>query len=81
MTVLCREIAVAFPPIETDRLGLVDRADDQPDADRQELDFGERDFDVSRDDEPLVQDAVENIDQTARTVETQVRFRQCLVNP
>src|SRR5436853_1697527 len=41
-----REMVIELPPVETDLLGLVDRADEETDPDRQELDFGERDLDV-----------------------------------
>src|SRR5262249_33265287 len=50
------EVRVVFPPVEPDLLCLVDRADDEPDANREELDFGQRDLDVTRDGEALVED-------------------------
>src|SRR3954453_16180465 len=56
-----------FPPVETDLLGLVDRADEQPDANRQQLDFGQRHLDVAGDDEPLVENTVENVDESRRS--------------
>src|SRR4051812_34515053 len=40
-----RQMVVVFPPVETDLLRLVDRADEQADPDREQLDFGERNFD------------------------------------
>src|SRR6185295_16690068 len=58
-----REMAVILPPVETNLLGLVDRADHQADADREELDLSERHLDVARDDEALVEHAIENVDQ------------------
>src|SRR5713226_462468 len=62
-----REVMIEPPPVEADLLGLVDRADEQPDTDRQQLDFGQRDLDVARDDEAFVQHAIEDLDQTGRS--------------
>jgi hypothetical protein len=58
-------VAVVLPPVQTDLLGLVDRADDQANPDREELDLGQRDLDVARDDESLVEDPIEDVDQSA----------------
>src|SRR5580765_2438555 len=58
-----RQMVIVFPPVETDLLRLVDRADEQPDADRQELDFRQRHLDVAGHDEPLVEDPIENVDE------------------
>src|SRR2546425_11005375 len=55
---------IELPPVEADLLCLVNRADQQANPDRQELDLSERDLDISCDDEPFVQDAIENVDQT-----------------
>src|SRR6267143_113701 len=60
-----REVVVVFPPVETNLLRLVDRADDEADADGEELDLGERHLDVAGDDEALVEDAIEDIDEAA----------------
>src|SRR5204863_2274087 len=68
-----REVVVVFPPVEADLLRLVDRADDQPDADGEELYFGERNLDVARDDEPLVEDAIEDVDEPARLVSAELK--------
>ena len=54
---------IVFPPIETDLLSFVDRTDEQPDPNGQQLDLGERYLDVAGDDEALVQDPVEDVDQ------------------
>src|SRR3989442_11578191 len=54
---------VVPPPVESDLLGLVDRAHQESDADREQLDVRERHADVARDHEALVQDAVEEIDE------------------
>src|SRR5205814_6229701 len=59
-----REMMIELPPIEADLFRLVDRADEETDPDRQELDFGERYLDVAGDDEPLVENPIEDIDQT-----------------
>jgi len=58
---------IVLPPVEADLLGLVNRTDQQPNANREELDFRERHFDVAGDDEPFVQDPVEHIDQSRRS--------------
>src|SRR6267142_6276425 len=54
---------IELPPVEADLLCLVDRTDEQANPDRQELDFRKRYLDISRDDEPLIQDAIEHVDQ------------------
>ena len=46
---------------------FVDRADEQPDLDRQQLDVREVDLDVARDHEALVEHSVQNVDQSMRT--------------
>src|SRR5437764_15399325 len=60
-----REVVVVLPPVEPDLLRLVDRADDQADADGEELDLGERHLDVAGDDEPLVENPIEDVDEAA----------------
>src|SRR6185436_111456 len=76
-----REVTVVLPPIEADLLSLVDRTDHQADANREQLDFSERNLDVARHHEPLVEDAIENINQlgaaTARTPCEVSRHRRC----
>ena len=62
------KVVVVFPPVESDLLRLVDRADDQPDPDREELDLGQGDLDVAGDGQPLVEDAIEDIDEAADPV-------------
>src|SRR5215207_10507681 len=61
-----REVRVLAPPIQPDLLRLVDGTDEEPDADGEELDLGERNADVAGDHEALVEDAVQNVDQTLR---------------
>src|SRR5213592_4249787 len=61
-------MSVVFPPGEADFLCLVDRADDQADADGQELHFRQRDLDVTRDRQPLVEDAIKDVDEAPDAV-------------
>src|SRR6266545_2823598 len=65
---LAAERGLAPPPVEADLLRLVDRTHEQPDADREQFDVRERNAHVSGDDEPLVEDAVEEIDKGRRFV-------------
>jgi hypothetical protein len=58
-----RQFAVVPPPVEPDLLGLVERADEQPDSDGKELDLGQRYLDVTRNDESLVEDPVEDVNE------------------
>src|SRR6266850_2571447 len=46
-----REMVIVFPPVETNLFRLVNRANEQPDPDRQQLNFGQRHLDVAGDDE------------------------------
>src|SRR5688572_11343796 len=59
---------VVPPPVQTDLLGLVDRAHEQSNLNGQELDIREVDLDVAGNHQPFVQNAVEDLDQpmTAR---------------
>src|SRR5262245_8943389 len=59
-----REMVIELPPVETDLLGLIDRADEEADADGQKLDFRERHLDIASDHEPLVENTIEDVDQT-----------------
>jgi len=54
---------IELPPVEADVLGLVDRTDQQPDPNRQELHFRERHFDIARHDEPFVEHSIKDFDQ------------------
>ena len=60
-----REVAIVPPPVQPDLLGLVDRADHQPNPDGEQLDFGDRDLDVAGDDQALVEDPIEHVDEAA----------------
>src|SRR5207244_2104776 len=44
-----REVVVVLPPVEADLLRLVDGADDEANADGEELDLGQGDLDVAGD--------------------------------
>ena len=68
------QVVVVLPPVEADLLRLVDGTDDQADADREELDLGQRDLDVAGDDQPLVEDAVQHVHQAARLMPSQLEF-------
>jgi hypothetical protein len=59
---------VVLPPVQPDLLGLVDRAHDQTDADGEELDLGQRDADVPCDEEPLVEDPIQQVDEARASV-------------
>src|SRR5262245_65501956 len=69
-------MVIELPPVEADLLGFVDRADEQPDADRQELDFRKRDLDVAGDDQPLVKDPIEDVDKTCRSTVPLAQWRR-----
>lgn len=59
----CCEIRIMLPPIETDLFGLVYRTDQQANSDGQQLDIGQRDTDVSRDYQALIQYPIQDVDQ------------------
>ena len=63
-----RELAIVAPPVEPDLMCLVQRADEQTNPDRQQLDFGQRYLDVTRNHQPLVEHAIEHIDKTRGTM-------------
>ena len=50
------------PPVQPDLLRLVERADEEPDADGQKLNFRERHLDVAGNHQPFVENAVEHVD-------------------
>src|SRR4029079_11821480 len=41
------QMVIELPPVEAYLLGLIDGADEQPDPDGQQLDFGERHLDIA----------------------------------
>jgi hypothetical protein len=61
-----RKVTVVHPPVETDFARFVERTHDQPNPNRQQFHFGQRDLDVAAHEEALVQDAVEDLDQPCR---------------
>src|SRR5438552_5375709 len=70
------EVGIAPPPVHPDLLRLVDGADDEPDADGEQLDLGQGDADVSRHQQALVVHAVQHLHEAgggAVLVERQVR--------
>jgi hypothetical protein len=54
-------LSISPPPVESDLLGLVDRANEQPDLNGKELDVCEVDLDVADDDEALVEHSIEDV--------------------
>ena len=52
---------IPLPPVDTHLLGAVDRGDDQPQLDGEQLDVEEVDLDVPGDHDPLVEDALEDV--------------------
>jgi hypothetical protein len=52
------------PPVQPDLFRFIDGAHEQPHLNREELDVREVDLDVASDDQPFVQNAVENLDQS-----------------
>jgi hypothetical protein len=67
-------VAVVLPPIQADLLGLVDRADDEADAEGEKLDVGEGDLDVPCHDQALVEDQLEDVHE-ARAARMQASRR------
>ena len=50
----CCQVRIVAPPVQPYLLGLINRADEQTNLQRQQFDVGERHFDVACDDQPLV---------------------------
>ena len=61
-----RQARIGSPPVQSDLLGLIDRTDEQPDLNGQQLDVRQVDLDIADDDEAFVEDSVENVDQAVR---------------
>lgn len=61
-----RQPRIIAPPVQADLLGLVDRANEKPDLNGQQLHIRQVDLDIAGDDEALVQHAVEDVDQAVR---------------
>src|SRR5262249_21483397 len=60
-------MVIELPPVEPDLFRFVDRADEQPDANGEQLDFRQRHLDIARHDQSLVENAIEHVDQTGRS--------------
>lgn len=58
-----RQARIAPPPVQTDLLCFINRANEEPDLNRQQLHIREIDLYVARDDKAFVEDAVEDVDQ------------------
>ena len=55
---------IGLPPVKTDLLCLINRADEETDLNGEELDVGEVDLDVADNHEAFVEHAIEDVDQT-----------------
>src|SRR2546423_12388439 len=60
---VCAQSRVSAPPVESDLLGFVDRANQETNLDGEQLDVGKIDLDVADDDETFVEDAVEDVNE------------------
>src|SRR5205807_9730868 len=61
------QVVVVTPPVKADLLRLVDRANDQPDPDREQLDLRERHLDIAGDHKTFVEHAIENVQDRKST--------------
>ena len=55
---------IVHPPVEANLARLVQRADDQANAYGEQLDFGERDLDISADEQSLIQNPIQDLDES-----------------
>src|SRR5579862_2091212 len=55
------QVWVELPPVQSDLLGLVHRANQKPDADREQFDVRQRNTYVSSNHQALIQDPVKNV--------------------
>lgn len=62
-----REVLIRSPPVHADLLGFVNRANQKSYLNRQQLDIREVDLDVAGHHQALVEDPVENVDESLRT--------------
>jgi hypothetical protein len=58
---------IGLPPVESDLLGLVYRANEKPNLNGEELNVGEVDLDVTNHHQTFVENAVENVDEPIGT--------------
>ena len=63
-----RQVAIIPPPVESNFLSFIKGTYEQADPDCQQLDFSEGHLDVPGDDQPLVQNPVENVDEARGAV-------------
>src|SRR4051794_32000665 len=63
LTPLVAQRRVVLPPVDAHFLRAVNRGDQQPDLDRQQLDVEQVDLDVARDHDPLVEHSFQNVGQ------------------
>src|SRR6185503_11360256 len=63
----CRQVGVVAPPVQTDLLGFIDRANQQTNLQSQKLHIRQRHFDVASDYKSFIKNTVENINQTRGT--------------
>src|SRR5262249_6594527 len=66
------QVVVVLPPVQPDFLRFVDRAHDQANPDGEQLDLGQRDLHVARHHQALVEDPVEDVDETAGALNLEV---------
>ena len=57
------QIGIELPPVQADLFGLIYRTNQETDAHGQQLDVSERYANVSRNHEPLVEDAIQDVNQ------------------
>ena len=62
-----RQVSIVAPPVQPYLLGLINRADEQTNLQRQQLYVGERDFDVARNHQTFIKNPVEHVHQSGRT--------------
>src|SRR3954447_17515138 len=58
---VAREARVGLPPVDAHLLRLVDRGDEQPQLDREQLDVEQVDLDIAGDDDAFVEHALEDV--------------------
>jgi hypothetical protein len=56
-------VRIVLPPIHPDLLGFIDRAHQQADSNREQLNIRQRNTHVARDYQSFVENAIQNIDQ------------------
>jgi hypothetical protein len=54
---------IAPPPVQSDLFRFVDGANEEPHLDREQLDVCEIDLDVTGDNQPLVENPIEDVDK------------------